>query len=72
MFCWSRKISKNYAFDLSCFHLIRKLKDGLIGFEGKIDFDCYEGNHNPQLTIMLVILNFKLVEINIYNVNHVE
>ena len=70
MLCWSHKISKNFAIELSGFHLIRKFKDGLTGFEIHLSWDRYEGDHNPQVSFLLILLNFKVMEINLYNVNH--
>ena len=70
MFHWSLKLSKNYALDLSCLHIIRELNDGLTYFEAKINYDKYIGDHNPSITIILIILNLKIFEINTYNVNH--
>ena len=72
MLCWSRKITKNYALELSGFHLIRRLKDGLTGLEVTLNWDRYKGDHKPQATFMVVVLNLKIVEINFYNVNHVD
>ncbi len=68
----SKKISKNYAFEFSAFHKIRKFKDGVTVCNSSINLDLYNADHNPQLQIILVLINFKIFEINIYNVNHEE
>lgn len=58
--------------DLSGLHFIRSFLDGITFLEPKINLDLYRGDHNPKLEISLIVLNFKIFEINIYNVNHVE
>jgi hypothetical protein len=72
MFNKSKKLSKNYAIDFSCFHFVRSPRDGITFLEPKINLDLYKGDHNPKLEISLIVLNFKIFEINIYNVNHVK
>ena len=66
------KISKNYAFEFSALRMMRSLDDGLDLFSFACNFDFYEADHNPQAHSMLVICNFKIFEIGIYNVNHIE
>lgn len=70
MICSSFRISNKYAFEFSAFHLIRKFKDGISFIEATANLDLYEGDHNPKFTVMLLLLNFKIFEINIYSVNH--
>ena len=72
MFWVSKKISKKYAIDVSCFHLIRNFKDGISFCQFSVNLDLYEADHNPQFKILLIILNFKLFEFEIYNINHVS
>lgn len=72
MYCWSKKISQNYAFEISGFHLIRKFSDGLTLFDVHLNWDWFKGDHNPQINYLLIILNFKVLEINLYNVNHAD
>jgi len=72
MLCMSKKISKNFAIEISGFHMIRAFSDGLSGIEFNITWDLYKADHNPKFQIMLVVLNFKIFEIEIYNVNHIE
>lgn len=72
MLYWSRKVSKNYALEISGFHLIRKLCDGLIAFKVRLNLDRFKGDHNPQADFLLVFLNFKIMEVNLYNINHAD
>jgi len=71
-FCFSIKLSKNYALDVNFLHIHRYLSDGLSIFEFNINSDWYVGDHNPQGTMRLVMLNVVLFELQIYNVNHVK
>ena len=64
-------LSENYAFELSILHNIRAFKDGISFFELTCALDLYKADHNPKFSIMLVILNFKIFEIDIYNIHHV-
>ena len=69
---YTRKLSKNYALDITALHFIRKFKDGISFGELKINLDLYKGDHCPKLNIIIVLFNFKIIEIDVYNVNHVE
>jgi hypothetical protein len=71
MLCISKKISKNFALELSGFHMIRSLKDGLDAFEFHVIGDWYKADHKPSLNISLVIFNFVVFELDLYNVNHI-
>lgn len=66
------KISKNYAVDYVFVHLVRSFHDGITFFDLNINIDYYKADHNPQGVICLTILNFTIVELTWYNVNHAE
>jgi len=66
------KLSKNYAIDWNFFWPIRQFKEGITFFNFDINLDLYKGDHNPKFDITLLILNYIIFEIEIYNVNHVE
>lgn len=66
------KITKNFAWELSLFHLIRKFLDGISWLNFQVESDWFEGDHNPQFEVILIILNVVIFEFRIYNVNHVE
>jgi hypothetical protein len=68
----SRKINKNYAWEIIGFHKVRYFKDGIDFFELICDIDFYKGDHNPQFRFFLEILNFTILEIEVYNVNHID
>lgn len=72
MICGGSKISKNYAWEYSFFHLIRGLSDGITWFNLSIDSSWYKGDHNPQFSIELILLNLMIFEFRIYNINHSE
>jgi hypothetical protein len=71
MMGFSFKINKKYAFEISGLHKIRDLQDGVTFTGLGINLDLYKGDHNPKFSMELIILNFKVVEIGIYNINHV-
>ena len=71
MIWFSFKLSRNYAIDISGFHCIRSFKDGITGIDFSINLDTYEGDHNPKCALSLIIFNFKLFEIEIYNIKHI-
>lgn len=66
------KISKNFAVELTAFHFVRQLDDGIDFFNFECQADWYRGDHNPRFLTMLTILNFKIFEFMIYNVNHIK
>ena len=67
----SFKIFKNYALGLSGLHGLRSFRDGISFLEFICNLDLFAGDHNPHFRVMLVILNFKIFEFEIYNVNHI-
>jgi hypothetical protein len=72
MNCIGFKLTKNFAFELSGLYFFRKFSDGINWIEFLIDSDFYEGDHNPQFGIKLIILNFIIFDFRVYNVNHRE
>jgi hypothetical protein len=63
-------INKNYAFEISGLHKIRNFRDGVTVIDPYISLDLYKGDHNPKFTILLIFMNFKLIEIGVYNIHH--
>ena len=72
MMLFTKKISKNYALDILAFVPIRSPRDGLTVQEFVVNADWYRGDHNPKLTVRLVLLNITIIDIAIYNVHHIE
>ena len=68
----SFKVSKNYAVDWLLFHKFRNFSDGITLAEFSLNTDLYEGDHNPKTSFRIAILNVYLIQIEVYNVNHVE
>lgn len=67
MIYFSRRLSKKFVVDLSLFHKVREFKDGISFCDFLIGVDLYKGDHNPQFRVLLVLLNFKIIEFEIYN-----
>jgi len=65
-------LSENYAFELSILHNIRAFKDGISFFELTCTLDLYKADHHPKFSLMWVLLNLKIFEMNVYNINHVK
>lgn len=59
-----------YSFEFDFFRKIRSIEDGITFFDFIIEYDCYEGDHKPSFQIMLILLNVKIFEFMIYNINH--
>jgi len=72
MLGFSKAIGKNYAIDFIFLHKLRDFKDGITFLNFDMDLDLYEGDHNPQFDFLFCIFNYTLIEINLYNVNHVS
>jgi len=70
MMTLSIKLSKKYALEIALLHFLRSFKDGLSLLEVKLGADWYKGDHNPKVILHVVFLNFTIIEINIYNINH--
>lgn len=63
-------LSRNYALDFTAFHSIRTFRDGITFAQILLNLDLFKCDHNPQFTFSVFLFNFKIIEINIYNVNH--
>ena len=66
------KIGKNYSWEFDILRMYRKFKDGISFFELNINWDKFVGDHNPQFTLIFILLNLKIFEFTIYNVWHTE
>ena len=68
-----RIFKSKYAIDLCFLYFYRSFKDGLqlIDFQCFLDYDK-EIDHNPQFVLYLVILNFMIFDLCIYNIHHAE
>ena len=64
------KINDDYAWEFSALHQFREKTDGISFCEFQINWDRFLADHTPQFTIMLVLLNYKIFEFNIYYIHH--
>lgn len=67
---WNGKLNKNYGWEFCAGHLYRSFKDGSDIFNFQFIWDRYLADHSPRLQVMLVILNYKIFEFNIYYLHH--
>ena len=70
--CISFSISKNYAIDLCGLYIIRKTQDVITFFDLNVNTDFYEADHNPKLNFSLIVLNWTIFELTIYNKHHIN
>lgn len=70
MIFWSIKLNKNYALDIACLYKYRSFSDGVTFLSLDTDLSLYIGDHTPQFRINLIILNYIIFEISVYNMNH--
>lgn len=64
------KITKNFALDLNLLYFFRNFSDGIDWFKFEINSDWFKGDHNPQFSMCLIILNLMLFDFQIYNIHH--
>jgi len=64
------KISGDYGWEVTIFHKLRETSDGVIFFDGKINWDRYLADHSPRVEIHLVMFNYTIIEINVYYLHH--
>lgn len=51
---------------------LRKFSDGITFVNFIFEIDSYLGDHTPKLEFSLVIFNYQIFDIEIYNTLHVE
>lgn len=61
------KLSKTHWFALTLFHKVRDFSDGWTFVDFETTLDLYEWEHNPQFRIHLMLLNYTVFELEIYN-----
>jgi len=59
------KVSSDYGWEITVFHKIRDISDGVSIFDVKVNFDRYLADHSPRFEFHIVLLNYTIVEINI-------
>jgi hypothetical protein len=64
------KISREYGWEVTVFHKLRETSDGVIFFDGKINWDRYLADHSPRVEMHLVMFNYTIIEINVYYLHH--
>jgi len=60
------------AFEMDWFKKIRLVSDGIDIINIKFDIDFYMGDHTPRINFMICVINFKLIEMSLYNTYHAE
>lgn len=65
-----RRLTSNYAGELTLFHRLRDLGDGVSFFELTLNWDRYQADHNPKVRLHLVVLNYTVIEASVYYRHH--
>jgi len=60
------------GWELELFKSMRSLDDGLSVFEIKCDFSWYNGDHQPSYEFSLVMFNYTIFGLTIYNTQHIK
>jgi hypothetical protein len=60
------------VWEVILFYKLRELKDGITFFELVVNMDLFDNadsvsQHNPKLTFRLIVLNYTIFEMMIYN-----
>lgn len=63
---------RQMAWEVSFLKKIRSFDDGLTVFSLESDFSWYQGDHQPSSRCHLIILNYTIFEIGVYNIFHEE
>lgn len=64
-------LGKNYALDVAGFYLVRSFKDGLTFVELDVESSWYHDDHQPSFKIWLMVFNFIILDLTIYNTRHI-
>ena len=64
------KINKDYGWEVALFHKLRDFSDGITFWKAKINWDRYYADHSPRFGIHIVLLNYTLIEVNVYYLHH--
>lgn len=70
MIPFSHTINKFYGLEITFLHKLRELQDGITFIEYNINWDRYKADHSPRFEANLIILNWTIVEFNIYYLHH--
>lgn len=64
------QFSDDYGWEVTVFHKLRAASDGVIFFQGSVNWDRYLADHSPRFQIHLVILNYTIFEGCVYYLHH--
>ena len=66
MISFSQKINDDYALDVAVLYKYREFSDGISFFDLEVNWDRYLSDHKPSFSIRLSVLNFMLIDFEIY------
>lgn len=65
-------LTKQYALDFGVLYKVRNFKDGLTFFEFILNLKLYKADHNPQIRLNLILCNFIIFDITLYNIREYD
>jgi hypothetical protein len=57
-------ISVDYGWEITVFHKLREMSDGIILIDGKINWDRYLADHSPRFELHLMLFDYTIIEFN--------
>ena len=64
------KVNDDYGWEVTVFHKIRNVSDGVSFFDMKVNWDRYFADHSPRFELCVVLFNYTIIEVNIYYLHH--
>lgn len=64
------KISSDYGWEITVCYKVRNIADGVSFFDMIINWDRFLADHSPRFEFRIILLNWTVVEINIYYLHH--
>ncbi len=70
MAAFGGKINGDYGWEVAILSKIRAFADGLSFFELTMNWDRYLADHSPRFRFHLVVMNYTIIEANIFYLYH--
>ncbi len=64
------KLSDDFGWEITLFHKLRAFSDGLSLLALRVNWDRYLADHTPRFELHLVLINYTIIELNVYYLHH--
>ena len=64
------KVSGDYGGEVTVFHNLREISDGVVFLDGRVNWDRYPADHSPRFELHLIMFNYTIIEIGVYYLHH--